>query len=150
MDVILLRKMARKSVFNFGKHELKTVQQVIDIQPEYIGYVYYKVRQISFTDDILNELEIKDDYRIEKPSNNYDTDLFDRWKRHYRLSVAIKASNEKNGLEKEQAFYRSLNRNRNKRIGDYKAHLQNEHHKDALLYSKTKLQGVNQGKICRY
>lgn len=68
MSAVLLRTLTRKSKFGFGKHADHTVQNVLDRKnKDYISWVYYNSSNITFTDDILDELDIWEENRIKKP-----------------------------------------------------------------------------------
>jgi len=70
-DVVLLRKLTRKSVLNFGKNEGRSVQQLLDLHDQnYLRWVYYNSSNIDFFSDILDELRITGDFIIAKPSKN--------------------------------------------------------------------------------
>jgi len=70
-DAVLLRKMALKSKFTYGKHIGQTVEEVLRLNyKSYIRNSYYNIEGISFTDDILKIVGIYGntfDYRIKKP-----------------------------------------------------------------------------------
>jgi len=71
MDVILLRKLSSKSLLGFGKYADMTVSQVIAINKKiYLKWCYYNLSNISFIDEILDELYIIGDYVIEKPGTD--------------------------------------------------------------------------------
>ena len=66
-----LRTLTRKSKLGFGKWKDYTVQELLDLRkPLVLIAPYYKLTSISYTEDILIELKITKDYRIEKPSAN--------------------------------------------------------------------------------
>jgi hypothetical protein len=70
-DVVLLRKLTRKSVLNFGQNEGRSIQQLLDLKDQnYLRWVYYNCSNINFFTDILDELKITGDFIIEKPSKN--------------------------------------------------------------------------------
>jgi hypothetical protein len=73
MSSILLRKLTKKSTLKFGKYKDCTVDHLIAIgrKVELIS-AYFKLSAITFTDDILDELDITEEYRIEKPSTNVE------------------------------------------------------------------------------
>ncbi len=79
MDVTLLRTLTRKSFLKFGKYYDLTVQGVINMYNEkglnYLTWIYFNSSKINFTDDILNELCIKRDDRIVKPSKIPDKQI---------------------------------------------------------------------------
>lgn len=66
-----LRTLTRKSKLGFGKYKDKTVQEMLDLKRTLdLISPYYKLTSINYTEDILNELKITEQYRIEKPSAN--------------------------------------------------------------------------------
>ena len=78
--MILKRTLTRKSILGFGYMEIRdlSVQMILDINRgnELIS-AYYRLDKINFTEDILDELGITDEFRIEKPGKNYEMcDLF--------------------------------------------------------------------------
>jgi hypothetical protein len=72
--VTLLRKMAYKSVFNFGKFDGYTVEKLLELNHgSYLRFVYYNLSGISFIDEILEKIGIYGedfDYRIKKPGKD--------------------------------------------------------------------------------
>ena len=68
-----LRTLTKKSKLNFGKHSELTVQRMLELHKhrELIKY-YFTKSPINFMDDILDELKITEEYRIEKPSINWN------------------------------------------------------------------------------
>ena len=73
MDAVRLRVMARKSVFTSGKYENFSVQQVINLKGyHYLIWCYFNQSNISFLPDILDELHITEELRIEKPGTNVE------------------------------------------------------------------------------
>jgi len=66
-----LRILTRKTKLRFGKWKDYTVQELLDLrrQKELIS-PYYKLTSINYTEDILIELKITKDYRIEKPGTD--------------------------------------------------------------------------------
>ena len=68
-----LRTLTRKSKLGFGKYKDLTVQKILDMKmPLVLISPYYKLTSINYMDDILIELKITKEYRIEKPSANKD------------------------------------------------------------------------------
>ena len=68
-----LRTLTRKSKLGFGKWKDYTVQELLDLRkPLVLIAPYYKLTSINYIEDILIELKITEDYRIEKPSANKD------------------------------------------------------------------------------
>lgn len=69
----LLRTLTRKSKLNFGKWKDYTVQEMLDLDKKlYLISPYYKLTSINYTDEILNELGITEEYRILKPSKDLE------------------------------------------------------------------------------
>ena len=68
-----LRTLTRKSKLGFGKWKDYTVQELLDLRkPLVLISPYYKLTSINYIEDILIELNITQEYRIEKPSSNKD------------------------------------------------------------------------------
>lgn len=73
---IRLRKLAPKSILDFGKYEGYTVQQVIDLgRVRYLIWCYFALSKISFIEDLLEFFCIDKDHRIEKPGKAEDDDI---------------------------------------------------------------------------
>jgi len=111
-DVILLRKLAFKSQLNFGKYADLTIQQLLDLgKKKYLRWVYFNCSNISFIDDILELINIYEEYRIPKPSK--DLYMFEAHKQEidkhtYGLTKHINNmkvnKNKKNDLRSEKNF----------------------------------------------
>ena len=70
-DVTLLRKLADKSKFGYGKYSDLSVRDVLNLgHPNYIRWCYFNSDKISFLDSILDEVRIPEEYRIQKPGKN--------------------------------------------------------------------------------
>jgi len=68
---ILLRTLARKSVLDFGKYKDRSIQQILDLKNHrYLRWCYYNASKISFLPDILDEIGITEEWRIEKPGKD--------------------------------------------------------------------------------
>lgn len=67
MTDYILRTMALKSKFDGGKYSNQTVEIVLKIDPNYIIWNYYNMEKISFIDDILEQVGIASEFRINKP-----------------------------------------------------------------------------------
>ena len=73
MSSILLRKLTKKSTLNFGKFKDYTVEHLFGMKKQIeLTSIYFKLSTITFTDDILDELGITEEYRISKPSKNVE------------------------------------------------------------------------------
>jgi len=82
MDIIRLRTMARKSVFDLGKFEGLSIQQILTLgHGYYVRFVYFKYDKISFQEDILEEVGITKEFRIEKPG--HDLEMLEKCKTHF-------------------------------------------------------------------
>lgn len=73
MSSILLRKLTRKSTINFGKYKKETVNQLFSMKLEkQLISMYFKLSTISFIDEVLFDLGISDEFKIQKPGKNLD------------------------------------------------------------------------------
>ena len=126
-DIIRLRTLARKSIIWFGKHEGLSVQCVINIRHHsYLRWLYYNYEGITFVDDVLEEIRITVDRRIEKPGINpemhdevcQETQKLIGWKdkSHYEKVQKIRAQaklikrNRANTFTKSQLQAKNLKR----------------------------------------
>ena len=73
MSSILLRKLTKKSTLKFGKFKDCTVEHLFGMKKQIeLTSIYFKLSTITFSDDILEELGITKEFRIEKPSKNLE------------------------------------------------------------------------------
>lgn len=72
MDVVKLRKLAHKSVWDYGKFQGITIRDLMISNRKYIVWAYYNLEKISFIDEILDELAsyYKKFKRIDKPGKD--------------------------------------------------------------------------------
>ena len=76
-----LRKLTRKSRLGFGYRDIKdiTIQDILIMNKhKELIKIYFGLGKINFTDDILDELGISEDMRIEKPGKIIDYDERDK------------------------------------------------------------------------
>lgn len=68
-EVTLLRTLAKKSTLNFGRKRYCTVEQLLLTTngKTYLMFCYWRLSNISFAEDILDELGITTELRIKKP-----------------------------------------------------------------------------------
>jgi len=81
MATTLLRKLSRKSQLKFGSMADMTVQMAIDLglrERTKLVWYYYNSSNITYMDDILEELRITEELRIEKPGKY--SRVFNVWK----------------------------------------------------------------------
>lgn len=70
MSRTLLRTLTEKSKFGFGKYAQRTVAEVLhNGNREYLFWVYYNCSNITFTDELLDKINLTAS-RIEKPGKN--------------------------------------------------------------------------------
>jgi len=71
MDITILRKMTLKSVFEAGNLAGYSVQHAIDLHRSAdLRWIYYNYSRLTFTDDVLDLINIRQEDRIEKPGKN--------------------------------------------------------------------------------
>jgi hypothetical protein len=76
-----LRKLTRKSRLGFGYRDIKhiTIQDILIMNKhKELIKIYFGLGKINFIDEILDELGISDDMRIEKPGKIEDYELRDK------------------------------------------------------------------------
>ena len=101
-----LRKLTRKSRLGFGYRDIKhiTIQDIMIMNKhKELIKIYFGLGKINFTDDILDELGISEDMRIEKPGKIEDYD-----KRDIQVAKALKVVKERR--KEEVAAFREMAR----------------------------------------
>ena len=76
-----LRKLTRKSRLGFGYRDIKhiTIQDILIMNKhKELIKIYFGLGKINFTDDILEELGITEDMKIEKPGKIEDYEERDK------------------------------------------------------------------------
>lgn len=141
-EAIRLRTMARKSVFSIGKLEGLSVQQALNLKLYgVLRWYYYNCSMVSFLPEILDELGITDEWRIEKPGTDLDAyERFREWKeKSFNALLANISETDKGkaiGLRKRQE--------RIKR-GKAMARLVRFEREDAKSFTKGNMQRRNHG-----
>ena len=99
-----LRKLTRKSRLGFGYRDNKhiTIQDILIMNKhKELIKIYFGLGKINFTDDILEELGISEDMRIEKPGK-----IEDYQKRDAVVAKALKVVKERK--KEEVAAFRKM------------------------------------------
>lgn len=76
-SVARYRGCTRKSILGFGRHPDLTVGDILKVEPDYIAWVYFNADKVTFSSDILEELNITN--RIDKPGT--DREAFYEWRK---------------------------------------------------------------------
>ena len=131
-DVVLLRKLARKSIMKFGKHHDLSVQELLNLtKGKYLRWVYFNCSNIDFMEDILDEIKIPQEFRIKKPSKNIEF--------HEKVNQYIFDNLDVRFIPKYLA-----NKNKIATLNT-KSKLVNNKIKDTLNYNKSAMQRLNHG-----
>ena len=73
MDVIRLRVLTKKSKIGWGKFANNTVGEMIEGRHfNELLWLYYHIQWLTYTDELLDELKIFKEFRIQKPGINPD------------------------------------------------------------------------------
>ena len=99
-----LRKLTRKSRLGFGYRDIKhiTIQDILIMNKhKELIKIYFGLGNINFKDDILEELGISEDMRIEKPGKIEDYE-----KRDAVVAKALKVVKERK--KEEVAAFRKM------------------------------------------
>lgn len=77
---IRLRKLTEKSLLGFGRFADRTIGQMLSLRVDriYLRWVYYNSSKITFMDNILDDLKIYPEFRIEKPGTSEE--MFEKLK----------------------------------------------------------------------
>ena len=87
--MILKRVLTRKSIIGYGSMDVRdlSVQMLLDLgNHNFLINSYYNLDKIDFIDDVLNELGITAEWRIVKPSKDYDKRIEFYKKRLFEMS----------------------------------------------------------------
>lgn len=102
MSVVLLRKLTEKSTLKFGKYADLTVLYLLEHQKKnYLRWVYFNSSNITFTDEILDKLNITQEFRFDKPNKNEDlfkkfSDFIDSFRTEKSREISDKKVLKKN------------------------------------------------------
>ncbi len=132
MDAVLLRTLTEKSYLKFGQFQKYRVGEVLIMgQKKYLRWVYFNCSMINFNDELLDKLNITEDFRIPKPGTEPEkykqlTDL---------IYGALSPNNslytqERNAIKSREHFAKEGLKNLNR---------------DKVYFSKSSLQAINQG-----
>lgn len=139
---ILLRTLARKSVLDFGKYKDRSIQQVIDLKNiGVLRWYYYNCSMISFLPDILNEIGITEEWRIDKPGKDPQKgELLEKTKEIARAAyrrIAYETGDKKalGGINKQKKYQRKRS----------EAKLSKFFRDDNARFSKANMAWKNQG-----
>ena len=105
---VLLRTLTRKSLFKIGKNKDLTVQRLLDLNKNIsLISAYYKLSTFNLTKDILDELQITDEWIIPKPSVNKD--MYYKFLEHinYNYKSNIKSGSDVMKRETKTVFSKS-------------------------------------------
>lgn len=144
----ILRKLAHKSTMNFGKYADMTVHQILSLNHQRIlRWYYYNCSNITFTDEILDELHIPVEFRIDKPGKNPELceQLDEICEKKAYAYVAHQA--EINGEDPEVAMmikHRKIDKTTRKRSWRKYCDFRRE---DSRWNTKACLQAINHGHI---
>lgn len=140
MDNVLLRKKTLKAQLGVGKYTADTVEYVLNNEPSYLEWVYYSVRDVTFTDDILDALGITKEFRFEKPGNNQEMlNKFRQYRRQQWVDEAETEEEKKLRRYKIHAKIKKQYRIKHRRL------LREGIERDRLQNSKGRLAWKNQG-----
>lgn len=127
-DITLLRKLTEKSTLKFGKYHDIPIYNLLDLNRNtYLRWVYYNSSNITFMDNILFKIGIRENEFIEKPGKN--PKLYLEVTERIRMNMS----------------YKSISRlNKIKRISIEKI-IRQENKKDNTINSKSNLMKKNHG-----
>tara|TARA_R110000823_G_scaffold228621_1_gene355841 strand:+ start:101 stop:511 length:411 start_codon:yes stop_codon:yes gene_type:complete len=128
-----LRTLTKLSQLKFGRNKNDTVQQTLDLGAvgrSRLAWYYFLMSNISFSDDVLDELGITEELRIEKPTTNKR--LFNEWET--TLSIMD-----------ERAVQIHVTKLRRSKEWAKKASRRSSNSKDRLGFSKSGLADKNRG-----
>lgn len=116
------RKLTKKSIIGFGKHEFNTVERAMQLNLLDVIKIYYTCSHVTFFEDILDELKIVKSWQIQKPGTDKDKfrlfcdihypELVEKRIREYLIKSRRKSKETLKGLAvayKSRQYNRDLN-----------------------------------------
>lgn len=92
MTRVALRTLAEKSTLKFGKFKDLTVRQVIQLQGikgiKYLRWIYYSASNISFNEELLKELGIHEEIKIQKPGKLKEDQIADFLRKVEKVEIS--------------------------------------------------------------
>ena len=142
---ILLKKLTKKSVIQAGKNKGLTVGDLLQIRKIDLIYSYFNYGALTFTDEILDELHIYNEDRIQKPGK--DPEKFKKYSdRNMAISSKYIAARNINENTKIQDPSKIANVVTNQRVkSNFRAKYKRLIEKEKRSFSKVSLQRKNQG-----
>lgn len=128
MDAVLLRTLTEKSYLKFGQHADFRVGELLKMdKKKYLRWVYFNCSMISFVPELLDTLNIGEEWRINKPGTDPEKGeqflnniINNTWEHRKERNM----NRKKDYLKKERMQYFS---------------------RDKVQFSKSSLQSINQG-----
>jgi hypothetical protein len=103
---VLLRTMTRKSVFHGGKYDNVAIQELLDAHKNhYLRWVYFNMSNISYTDEILEELKIFK-HKIPKPGK--DPEYGEEVEEHFRRNQPLKTKMHIKKVQNDRSLFKGL------------------------------------------
>lgn len=125
MATTLLRTLTLKSVLKFGKDYDKTVNDLLAFKENSkLAWYYFNCSNISFTEDVLIEIGIGKEFRIEKPGKNKE--INDLWYAHYKSTLTNEDKRYGYKLNRNREKARAVQAKINERIGTKKSILRSQ------------------------
>ena len=140
MSVILLRKLTKLSLIDQGKYKGFTVGEIMKLSKLYIIKSYFKYANITFTDDILDELRIRPEDRLVKPGKDEGKINFYT---NRNLFLAASITSEKYGTTDKGSV---LSIKTSLRKQNAKASCNSMLQRDRRAFSRRNMQARNHGK----
>jgi hypothetical protein len=139
MSTILLKKLTPKSIIPAGKNKGLTVQDVLNKSKIDLIYSYFNYSKITFTDEVLDQLRINLEDRIEKPGKNPEIGL-----KYINRNIGARATFliDKENINSKTLAAVKKSYAKSKFKARYKALIERER----IQFSKSSLQRKNQGK----
>jgi hypothetical protein len=140
---ILLRKMTYKSVIDKGKYKGYTVEEVLKISKIHLLRLYFGYDNLTFVDEILDQLHLRDEDRLTKPGKA--TKRIEYYLNR-NLFMQAKIDVHKAGVEEPERVKTVASSIRKTKEKKYKlGKLKEFKQKDKVQFSKGSLQRRNQG-----
>jgi hypothetical protein len=138
--------MTHLSKIPLGKNQGLTVGEVLKKSKIDLIYSYFNYANITYTDDILDELRINPEDRIVKPGKSPDkTHFYIQRNMSLTAHIAAKKVNKESDPKLQEIIAATVYKRKVKSVA--LAKLEKFRRQDMIRYSKSSLQARNQGRF---
>ncbi|MBQ4009143.1 MAG: hypothetical protein II604_00395 [Bacteroidales bacterium] len=127
---------------DFGQYQGRTVQQCIDLgNTRYLRWIYYNCSKISFMPDILDEIGVTEEWRIEKAGKDPEKGKMlddEKDKNHNNHLKRLSETDKMEAIKQSSKYSARLRKQSNRKLMQFER-------QDTKYFSKGAMQRRNHG-----